>query len=298
MRMVVLLPEPLAPRKAKMEPGRTSMLRSSTAVKSPKRLVRPRTRMIGAVIAAHACSAAPATPWDRASRVDSMSTGAARRSARRRRAARAGRPRTRTPPGCPRCCAPRRARSVRWRARPRRRAARAPRGRWRARRRPRRGRARAGTLARSSAGVPLATTRPPSRYTSRSQACRLVEVAGADQHQRARCARCSSIVQISARAMTSTPGRRLVEQQQRRAEQQGVGHRELLLHPAGERAGGALGERGQPGALQQLAGCARRTAAAGRRCRRAVKRRFSITDSSRCRLNALRHVANAAPSAR
>src|SRR2546428_843763 len=47
MRMVVLLPEPLAPRKAKIEPAATSIERSSTAVKVPKRLVSPRVRMIG-----------------------------------------------------------------------------------------------------------------------------------------------------------------------------------------------------------------------------------------------------------
>ena len=47
MRMVVLLPEPFAPRNAKIAPGATSKSRSSTAVKSPKRLVSPRARMIG-----------------------------------------------------------------------------------------------------------------------------------------------------------------------------------------------------------------------------------------------------------
>ena len=50
MRIVVLFPEPLAPRKAKMAPGATARSRRSTAVKSPKRLVRPRVRMIGAAI--------------------------------------------------------------------------------------------------------------------------------------------------------------------------------------------------------------------------------------------------------
>src|SRR6185436_11002544 len=50
MRIVVLFPEPLAPRNAKMRPGRTAMLSRSTAVKSPKRRVRSCVSMIGAVI--------------------------------------------------------------------------------------------------------------------------------------------------------------------------------------------------------------------------------------------------------
>ena len=66
MRMVVLLPEPLPPRNAKMVPGATARLRSSTAVKSPKRFVRPTVRMIGSLT-----RAPPASP----SSVASMSTG-------------------------------------------------------------------------------------------------------------------------------------------------------------------------------------------------------------------------------
>ena len=45
MRIVVLLPAPLLPRKPKISPARTSKLSSSTAVKSPKRRVRRRTSM-------------------------------------------------------------------------------------------------------------------------------------------------------------------------------------------------------------------------------------------------------------
>src|SRR6476646_9975466 len=45
IRRVVVLPAPLGPRKPVIRPGSTSKLRSSTAVKAPKRLVRPRTSM-------------------------------------------------------------------------------------------------------------------------------------------------------------------------------------------------------------------------------------------------------------
>src|SRR6058998_3462974 len=45
MRMVVLLPEPLAPRKAKIEPAATSIESASTAVKAPKRLVSAQRRL-------------------------------------------------------------------------------------------------------------------------------------------------------------------------------------------------------------------------------------------------------------
>src|SRR5262245_36309279 len=41
MRRVVVLPQPDAPSRAKNEPAGTVRLRSSTAVKSPKRLVTP-----------------------------------------------------------------------------------------------------------------------------------------------------------------------------------------------------------------------------------------------------------------
>ena len=40
IRMVVDLPEPLGPRKPKISPGATENETRSTAVKSPKRLVR------------------------------------------------------------------------------------------------------------------------------------------------------------------------------------------------------------------------------------------------------------------
>src|SRR5690606_40901797 len=42
MRIVVLLPEPFAPRKAKTSPRSISRSTPSTAVKSPKRRVSPR----------------------------------------------------------------------------------------------------------------------------------------------------------------------------------------------------------------------------------------------------------------
>ena len=57
MRRVVVLPAPLGPRKPVIRPGSTSKLRSSTAVKVPKRLVRPRTSMrVAAASAVVACS--------------------------------------------------------------------------------------------------------------------------------------------------------------------------------------------------------------------------------------------------
>src|SRR5271157_868825 len=52
MRIVVLFPEPFAPKNAKMELGTTSIANWSTAVKSPKRLVRLRTEMMGALTSA------------------------------------------------------------------------------------------------------------------------------------------------------------------------------------------------------------------------------------------------------
>ena len=45
MRMVLVLPAPLGPRKPKAWPGETSKSTASTAVKSPKRLVSPRAWM-------------------------------------------------------------------------------------------------------------------------------------------------------------------------------------------------------------------------------------------------------------
>ena len=50
IRMVVLLPDPLAPRNAKITPGSTEMSTASTAVKSPNFRVSPRARMIGSGI--------------------------------------------------------------------------------------------------------------------------------------------------------------------------------------------------------------------------------------------------------
>src|SRR2546426_2446711 len=45
--------------------------------------------------------------------------------------------------------------------------------------------------------------------------------------------------------------RSLVEQEERRAREERVGERELLLHAARERAGGPPGEGGEPGAREQ-----------------------------------------------
>ena len=48
MRMVVVLPLPLGPRKPQIWPRSTCMLTWSTTVRLPKRLTRPRTSMAGA----------------------------------------------------------------------------------------------------------------------------------------------------------------------------------------------------------------------------------------------------------
>src|SRR5213593_2856937 len=49
MRMTVDLPEPLGPRKPKIEPFATRKLTESTAVKCPKRFVRPSHSIMAAV---------------------------------------------------------------------------------------------------------------------------------------------------------------------------------------------------------------------------------------------------------
>ena len=64
MRRVVVLPAPFGPRKPVIRPGSTSKSRWSTAVKEPKRLVRPRTSMRPGgqrrVVRAPSCSPSPA----------------------------------------------------------------------------------------------------------------------------------------------------------------------------------------------------------------------------------------------
>ena len=47
MRIVLVLPAPLGPRKPKLSPAATSKSMPSTAVNTPKRLVRPRAWMSG-----------------------------------------------------------------------------------------------------------------------------------------------------------------------------------------------------------------------------------------------------------
>ena len=179
MRIVVLLPEPLAPRNAKIVPGSTARSSASTAVKSPKRLVRPRR----GDDRRRSCRRCP--DGASASSVDSMSTAACSAScdapaARRDRRARARRP-----------GALRRARTSMRAKRP---VARAPshvrqraRRAWRSRadRRPRRDRARARAPARSSAGVPRRDDAAAVEIDQPLAGLGLVEVAGADQDQRA-----------------------------------------------------------------------------------------------------------------
>ena len=49
MRMVVVLPLPLGPRKPQIWPRSTWMLTWSTTVRPPKRLTRPRASMTGLI---------------------------------------------------------------------------------------------------------------------------------------------------------------------------------------------------------------------------------------------------------
>ncbi len=110
----------------------------------------------------------------------------------------------------------------------------------------------------------------------------LVEVAGADQDQHRVAALLEQLPDLAARDDVDAR-RRLVEHQQLGLGQQRVRDRELLLHAAGERARGPIGEGRQPGAREQLVGSqaplARLEAMQAR-----GERRFSTTDSSRCRL--------------
>ena len=48
MRIVVVFPAPLGPRKPKNSPSRTSKSMPATAVRSPKTFVRPRARISAA----------------------------------------------------------------------------------------------------------------------------------------------------------------------------------------------------------------------------------------------------------
>src|SRR5208337_590177 len=68
IRIVVLLPEPFAPKNAKIEPGVTSIASRSTAVNAPKRLLRLRTEMMGALTSALPASASSRRPLALASR--------------------------------------------------------------------------------------------------------------------------------------------------------------------------------------------------------------------------------------
>src|SRR6186997_1677506 len=53
MRIVVDLPAPLAPRKPKISPASTVRLTPSTAVKAPKRFVRPASSTAAATLSPH-----------------------------------------------------------------------------------------------------------------------------------------------------------------------------------------------------------------------------------------------------
>src|SRR5205809_5029153 len=241
MRMVVLLPEPLAPRKAKIEPAATSIESASTAVKAPKRLVSARVLMIG-----------PASRplGERAQRrlhVERRLLGEADRAAgegrqigeqaRGARGLPAAHLDARETPGRPR------ALDVRQRPR-------------RPRDRPRvapgavdlegPGRAQPGRRAGGDQAAALEVEQPVRRG-------RFVEVAGGEEDERGFPLAFEERPDLGARHHVDAR-RRLVEQEERRAREERAGNRELLLHAARERAGGPPREGGEPGARQQLAG--------------------------------------------
>ncbi len=245
-------------------------------MKSPKRLVSPRARMIGS---AHARAPAPRQREQRRSPCRS----APARRARDARRARASSASTRSRAGRALAARPRCARSGRWRARATTQGSARAAARERARHRPPRpGRARRCTRARSSAGVPVGDDAAGVEIDQAVAGRGLVEVAGAEQDQRRRRAAPRAAPQISPRATTSTPAVRLVEHQQRGLGQQRVRDGELLLHAARERARRAdrrtarAPVRSSSSLGAPLEDRPFRAGAAA-----PVKRRFSTTESSR-----------------
>ena len=152
------------------------------------------------------------------------------------------------------------------------------------RRRPRRGTARrhaASQLGRRAARDHAAAVEIDQAIAARH----LVEIARADDDQRVAPPAVEDVPDLAARHDVDAGGR-LVQHEQLRLRQQRVHDRELLLHATRERPGGAVDEARQAGALEERQRRGARARPPASRCRRAVKRRFSITERSRCRLNA------------
>ena len=86
------------------------------------------------------------------------------------------------------------------------------------------------------------------------EALGLVHVGGGDQHRHAGAAGADTVDQLPELAAGERidAGRRLVEDQQVGVVQQGAAQAELLLHAAGQLAGGAVGKGGEAGGLQQV----------------------------------------------
>ena len=233
--MVVVLPQPLEPRKPKISPRSIRKLTWSTAVKSPKRRVSP--------------SASIAT--------------------RRRSAARGGIARRGGRAASPRGSSAMKAAS----------------------------RSRARVRAISSAGVPLARTRPASIATSQSKRLRLLHVRGGDQHAHRRppaADAADQLPELAARQRIDAGGG-LVQDQQIGVVDERAAQPELLLHAAGQLAGRAIAKAARARCWR----AARRSAAAARPRgwpnRRPKKSTLSKTDSVRVEVapEALGHVGDA-----
>src|SRR5579875_2399558 len=155
MRIVVLFPEPLAPRKAWIVPGATVMSSASTAVKVPNRRVSPRARMAAALM--------QRAPGQRRGGSTPCRAARARPAARRPPRAEPGRRRC-APAPAPARPIPSRARSGPPPAPPGRRAAYEPPRRSPGDRRPRHDRAQA---ARGRRAPPASPQRSPARSRGR-----------------------------------------------------------------------------------------------------------------------------------
>ena len=100
-------------------------------------------------------------------------------------------------------------------------------------------------LAFSSAGVPSAMTRPWSTTTMSGQAVGLLEVLGGEQHGGALGHQVLDDAPQVLAALGVEPGRRLVQEEDRRAGDQGGGQVEPATHAARVRLEGAVGGVGE-----------------------------------------------------
>ena len=276
MRIVVLLPEPLAPRNAKIVPGSTASESASTAVKSPKRLREARRADDG-----RRSRGAPAAPA-RASAA-SMSTGSG--SARTRR-------RQRRERGPARACGPGARARLHLDAGE---ASARPRTRHDVGQRARRAGDRAGLLApdpveldggharRSSAGVPGRDHAAGVEVDEPLARLRLVEVARRDEDQRRRAP-----LRRGARRSPPAPPRRHPRSARRARRSAGSGSSAFAIAsfcfmPPESAPAGRSRERRRGRCARAARRLRASNAGPGRRCRRPVKARFSRTESSRCR---------------